>query len=402
VPFDEYCTVVPHPKDCREFKERISDFLTAPLDIQIKLWECALSNGSLGSSGAIIEDKTELITEEDSETVLLFRIHHVLCDGVSLSTVVSDASEESANLNDMIFNAIRKKNRLLKHAGIASRLSSFIRYYFCGSIYALSKQFWNMTVSTNPFEIFSVSSTVGKKKRSVAWKYLATVQEAKATLKAISSLTKHATLNDLFVSLLSSALEKQYSELSDYYSISYKIQPSVNIVCPVHLDGGVLPDNGIGNSIGAFVTTAPFNPANPFSPISRLRKVSQNLHNVKQTPAAKISWLISAFISTFTPESFAKYAIVQANCNAAATISNVHGFPKKIHWMSRPVEILCAFLPLPPGIPIGIVVTSYDGNIIMSIDADEGVVPNADKFLDYMIGEYAELKKESELSTYIR
>lgn len=396
-PFGDYCKVLPHPYDSEEFKARVSNFLTSPMDIKTKLWECTMSTGDIGSSGAIITDKPRENSYNESETIFLFRNHHVLCDGVSLSTVVSDASDEREELNDALQSALDKQTSLMKRAGLISRLLTWLMYYIVGSIYALSVQFWNMITSSNPFDIFAIGSRMQERKRSVAWRYLASVQEAKSTLKANSRLPKHATLNDLFVSILSRALEKQYQVLQNSSSPK-QTQPTVNIVCPVHLSGGVGPPGRcIGNSIGAFVTTVPFRPNNPFSSTSRLCRVSQNLNKVKHTPAAKISWAVSSFISTFAPESVAKFALVYANCHAVAAISNVHGFPKKIHWMGRPVEILCAFLPLPSGIPIGIVVTSYNGKIIISLDADEGIVPDADKFLDFMIEEYQALKTESDL-----
>ena len=57
--------------------------------------------------------------------------------------------------------------------------------------------------------------------------------------------------------------------------------------------------------------------------------------------------------------------------------------------------MICAFLPLPTGIPIGIVVTSYTGRIIMSVDADANVVPDADQFLQWMVEEYETIKSEA-------
>ena len=394
-PFGDYCKELSHPKDSKEFKARVSNFLTSTMDIKTKLWECTMSTGDIGSSGAIIEVQHCAEKNEESETVFLFRNHHVLCDGVSLSTVVSDASDEREELIDALQRAMDKKKSLIKSKGFISRFLTWTMYFIVGSIYALSVQFWNMITSSNPFDIFKTSSRTLEKKRSVAWKYLASVQEAKSTLKANCRLPKRVTLNDLFVSLLSKALEKQYQILQDS-SIPTKTQPTVNIVCPVYLKGGAsLTSRCIGNSIGAFVTTVPFCPNKTSSSTSRLYSVSKNLNKVKHTPAAKISQAVSSFISTFAPESIAKLALVYANCHAVAAISNVHGFQKKIHWMGRPIEILCAFLPLPPGIPIGIVVTSYDGKIIMSLDADESIVPDADAFLDCMIEEYEALKSET-------
>ena len=60
----------------------------------------------------------------------------------------------------------------------------------------------------------------------------------------------------------------------------------------------------------------------------------------------------------------------------------------------NPVEMICAFLPCPKTIPIGVVVTSYNHMIIMSVNADADVVPDADAFLNWMVQEYETIKRE--------
>ena len=209
-------------------------------------------------------------------------------------------------------------------------------------------------------------------------------------------------MNDLFVALLSSALERQYEDLkakSDAPKASAKCPTSVNIVVPVHLTGSILPGESIGNRIGAFVTSVPFNDAlhqkSHNNSLSRLRKISQNLRRMKRTPAPLISWFLTSLISKLGLEWIAKDAIVRMNCHAVAIISNVHGFPFEIHWKGWPIKMLCAFFPLPPNIPIGILVTSYDGKIILSCEStDERVVPDTDRFLDYMLEEYEAIKTQ--------
>ena len=91
----------------------------------------------------------------------------------------------------------------------------------------------------------------------------------------------------------------------------------------------------------------------------------------------------------------AQDSIVRANCHAVAVLSNVHGYPFEIHWRGMPVKNLCPFLPLPPKVPVGVLVTSYDGKIILSVEsADERVVPDTEVFLNYMLEEYEAIKYE--------
>eukprot|EP00970_Alexandrium_tamarense_P020875 scaffold15803_cov179-Alexandrium_tamarense.AAC.1 len=398
-PFDEYVEELPHPQHPDEFKSRISNFLSSPIDVNNQLWEATLSTGPLYSSGAISRSNYVVDQDYESETVALFRSHHVLCDGVSLSAVIADVSDEGEKLNQMILDAVGKHKLHAKKIGFFHSATSLVIgvlvYWVFGSIVALSAQFLNMMVSSNPFDEFAVveSHENDTNPRSVAWKKLTTVQEAKSVVRSLSIYVK---LNDLFVTLLGRALERQYSELKANGGDDVKCPSTINIVVPVHLTGGViLPHQSIGNKIGAFVAPIPFNPNEEKDSISSLRQITTILHKIKMTPAPQISWLVTALISTCAPKSVAKYAMVRANCHAAAVISNVRAFPFKIHWMERPVEMICAFLPLPPGIPIGLIVTSYDGEIIFSIDADKRIVPDADTFLQYMADEYEVLKHEA-------
>ena len=332
----------------------------------------------------------------NSETLALFRNHHCLCDGVSLSAAVADLSNESKELRDKILlNVEMYKQRILRTSFVQRALSFIVgslTYYIFGSIVALTLQAWNMVVSSNPFEKFMKKGSSSE--RSVSWKYLASVEDAKRVTKSIK---KGAKLNDLFVACLTSAIERQYDSISKSNNISTKSKDptSVNLIVTTHLKGGIiLPSESIGNKIGAFAVTTPFK-SKAGSSIKRLRTISKALQLMKRTPAPQISYFVTSFISNYLPQCVAQYALVKANCHAVATISNVHGFPETIHWAGNPVEMICAFLPLPAGIPIGIVVTSYNGRIIMSVDADANVVPDADQFLQWMVEEYETIKSEA-------
>ena len=64
------------------------------------------------------------------------------------------------------------------------------------------------------------------------------------------------------------------------------------------------------------------------------------------------------------------------NANSVEVISNVKGSPFCVDWMRRKVILLCAFLPLPPGITIGVMIHNYDGNTSFSVNARKRAVPD--------------------------
>jgi hypothetical protein len=57
----------------------------------------------------------------------------------------------------------------------------------------------------------------------------------------------------------------------------------------------------------------------------------------------------------------------------------------------RRVESMFGFVPLPPGIPVGVVVSSYAGEMSVTVTAEPWAVPDADRFISWMLEEYLSL-----------
>eukprot|EP00816_Leptocylindrus_hargravesii_P012561 CAMPEP_0196816426 /NCGR_PEP_ID=MMETSP1362-20130617/55281_1 /TAXON_ID=163516 /ORGANISM="Leptocylindrus danicus, Strain CCMP1856" /LENGTH=609 /DNA_ID=CAMNT_0042193761 /DNA_START=53 /DNA_END=1882 /DNA_ORIENTATION=- len=420
IDFDDYVMLSPHSSTYRvDLQKRIEGMLTTKLDVTEKLWEVRLSKGELGSSGAISKEKAKKLREikptYTEETLCLFRVHHVLADGVSMSVALGDASDEANELNDKILQKINERSEKIKHQSflqiIIAAFQTYILFFMLGSIKALAHQFWRMWTSSNPFDEILSNSSIPAGRRSTTWGDAASVDEVKQIAKL---LAPQATVNDVFVSCVTAAIERQLIEHKQLAATKLKrndesklndrnnnitIPSHINVVIPVHLNGGILPPGqSLGNKIGGFVSQVPAKmPFSNATSAARLRQVSASLRSGKSTPAPLISWMMAKFCSDYLPETVAQTAILKGNAKAVAVISNVRGFPFQVHWMGRPVEFLCAFLPLPPGIPIGVVVQSYAGELSFSIDADMRAVPDADSFAGWMMEEYDRLRTEAGL-----
>ena len=67
------------------------------------------------------------------------------------------------------------------------------------------------------------------------------------------------------------------------------------------------------------------------------------------------------------------------------------------------MESIDGFVPLAPGIPIGVIVGSYNGTVQLTVTAQPWAVPDADRFLTWIMEEYLDLvqaaatKKEEEV-----
>ena len=102
-------------------------------------------------------------------------------------------------------------------------------------------------------------------------------------------------------------------------------------------------------------------------------------------------------ISKFLPENVAVRIFKASSANAAVAITNSRGFQEKVHIGGRRVESIAGFLPLPSGLPVGVVIGSYGGEIHLSVNAETWAVPDSDKFLGWVLDEYKIIRKEASI-----
>ena len=172
---------------------------------------------------------------------------------------------------------------------------------------------------------------------------------------------------------------------------------------PVHLKGGiVLPGESLGNNLGAIVARLPTsvddnntNYTTPQNhPVLLLQSVSNELSYLKKLPFALYSHIGAkslSYLANIIPLSWASRLYNNSNVNSVAVISNNRSTPLPLHLNGRQVESFYGFVPLPPGIPIGLVVLSYNGTINCTVTAQKWAVPDADQFLIWFLEEYKEL-----------
>ena len=166
------------------------------------------------------------------------------------------------------------------------------------------------------------------------------------------------------------------------------------VLIPVHLFGGILlPGQSIGNRIGGFCAELDLSSA---SAPSRCSSVSSSLSIAKDTPIALLSYSLGQLLGLgFVPSLVCRLALRSGTRGASFAVSNVRGPPGPLHYGGRKVETVAGFLPPPPGCPIGVVVQSYDGRISITCNADARAVPDADKFLGFVLDEFYNIAKEA-------
>lgn len=440
-----------------ELKDRVNDAsLYEPLDLNTRLWEAwTATGGTLGQSGAIPTDATTAKSttkneEKEVESLLLFRAHHCLGDGVSLGALFADLMDEGPEMQAKIQAQIKIYKKKKKGTPWWKKLLFILYYWIWGTMRALMYQTYLFASSwydqyehDDPWIILKtfydekrnaliVDKQLSVPPRSLAWEIIAPVDEVKKVADFYSRLNRKEngkkskiTINDVFCSCASAAVVKQ---LAYHRAVNPKLSnqklslPSINLIIPVHLQGGILlPGQGMGNKIGAMVSRIPGDrvkkknlDTNDRSVLAqeRLIQVHSVLNARKQTPVAVLSYLMAGLMGYLSPSSsndastnnptgysvgsssssWTPWLFRKAHANASLVVTNVRGPQNIMHMEGRPVRAILGFLPLPAGVPVGLVVNSYDNKMSLTVTAEEYAVPDADQFLRWVKEEYDLLK----------
>lgn len=396
-----------------DLRHRIQTCLTHPLNVQDALWQVQISNGTLGSSGAIPGNKATLLQQEFpyfKESILLFRGHHALADGVSLTAAFGDLTDQAQELRHAVHVEVQKRMGVSKT--FLQKLKLYCKrlwWFFAGSMQAMLHHLHLLLFTPrNPFfQLQSLLQTTQNSGRTVSWCDAAPLQQVKQVAK---SMGEKVTVNDVVVSCVTYAVARQLQEhreklqkaststqTTQSLKTIQRTHDTINVVIPVHLGGGVLlPGQSVGNNIGAFCAQVPGEQR--MGAEVRLERVHESLFKVKSTPAPLLSYMV-ARATSILPFSLKQRLFTWSQAHACVAVTNNKGSPRELSLNGQSIVSMAGFLPLPPGIPIGVSVTSYNGEVSLSVTAEPWAVPNSDQFLKWMLEEYQRLLKISRAET---
>jgi len=387
-----------------DVKHRIQHLQMTPWDYTERLWRIWIAPwGALGASGVV----PRAPDSAKGESLLFFQAHHVLGDGASLSAAFMDVVDEAEEFRGEVLRIWNKRKGLVK--SFWQRVKRYLQvalWFFLGLLQTMVHQgmlsfhsWWD----DNPWEAVKERALVESndaERRTVSWSEVAPLEQSKWIAQQLDGPKSKITVNDIFCACASAALGRQLEEHRkrlELRDITLSEQSRLHIGLPVHLKGGfVLPGESVGNNIGAFVVRLPSE--SDGSAEERLREVHKELANIKKTPAALISHMLARLLSQSSmilPSSWIASVFNRSTAGAIAVVSNNRGPSKQMHIGGRRVESLYGFVPMPPGVPIGLVVMSYAGNISLTMSAESWAVPDTDQFLIWMMDEYKRLLNEA-------
>jgi len=361
---------LPPPGDEAALKSLVNELMGKPLDLSRPPWQFYL------------------VEKYGEGSVIIPRLHHTIADGLSLVKVFTSLGDDGLELpvNDPAMQNHRNGNsRLgkllappLKLTGKALSITeSVLRQGLevvdhpdhlkdlsreaAGNAMALSKY---LVGDSDPKTVLRGACGVAKQG---TWSVPIPLEQIKALGKTLKG-----TVNDVMLAVITGGLRRYleaHGETLDFLDI--------RAVVPVSLRNG----NGyedLGNQLGMVLMPLPVGLRDPFQ---RYQAVKRRMDALKQSLEPDLIFgLLStpAFKSKRLDNTVAGFFAGKASL----LVTNVPGPQQEISIAGKTIRHIIFWVPQPAGWGLGISILSYNGEIILGVAADAGLIPDPEQIVD--------------------
>jgi WS/DGAT/MGAT family acyltransferase len=200
---------------------------------------------------------------------------------------------------------------------------------------------------------------------------------ALAEVKTVASLVR-GTVNDVMLATIAGALRR-------YLRRGNGVVDGLTLHAGLSVSGrasGAEP--GLGNQVGALLVPLPVGLADL---IERLAEVKQRMDELKGSPDASLVAGLLAALGEAPPDL--QEIIVERYCSQdTAMIANVPGPSERICLAGAPLEALLFWIPAFGRVGLCLSISSYAGQVRLSVATDQGLIPDPEVILS---GFHAEL-----------
>ena len=356
---------LPDPGDEAIFAAYISSQIPLALDPAHPMWQVHFIDG-YGTGSA-----------------LLFRMHHSISDGITLTRVLLSltttgtqhagfaepqpargALEQVTGLTlgiaDQGLRTVRKPTRLIGAANATLRGTRRLVHL--------------AMIPRKPRS--ALAGEVGAAKQ-VRW----TEQWPLPDIKRISR-GAGVTVNDVLLSVLADALGRYLREEGTPLD-------SVRVMVPVNLrplDEPLTTD--LGNVFGEYVVTLP---TGEMTPADRLQRMHSIIEELKGSPEAFVAYLTLIAIG-WMPDPVEDLSTRLFSGKVVATVSNVPGPKEQVHLAGTPVSGIIGWVPGAADVGLGVSMFSYTDRVLMGLIADARLIPDLDRLAAHLVAGLDDLR----------
>jgi diacylglycerol O-acyltransferase / wax synthase len=345
--------------------------------------------------------KVTLVDNHPAGSVLIVRVHHCIADGISLMQVLLrmtlTESEEAVNRA-----AMESSN-----PGAAPATSALPIPQSAGQIYDrgdvsltlsqtdpgdLAPKPIQKAANRNPSitEIIAAIARIifrppdpptifkgqlGRTKKAV-WSEPYDIRE----IKEIAQM-KQATINDVLMAISSGAILR-YMQLHNDYR-----KRNIRAFILVNLRGREL-DNELGNKFGLVFLKLPLDRG---LPQERLDAIKRGMDSLKASAEYAATYIILNILGQL-PGWIEHLATRILDTKGTVVSTNVPGPRHPIYLAGAAISSIKAWVPQSGRIGVGLSFVSYNNQLVVGLNADAGLIPDPEKYLDLFYEEYKSLQ----------
>jgi len=361
---------LPAPADLGALRDVVSDLMSMPLDFSKPLWQCHYIEG-FGPGSAI-----------------LLRFHHCIGDGVALVHVILSLTDTAADapwpkrtklmahekhVGERIVSLIdgarsavestvrttRKVTGALLHEGVEALLHpSHVLDMAQTTTEAAAILVKLLLKSADPATLFKGHLGVAKR---AAWSRPIRLDEVKAVGKTVGG-----TVNDVLLTAVSGALRRYLLQRGDRVN-----GVEINAMVPVNLRPLSEADQ-LGNRFGLIYLALPVGTDDH---AERLRLVKARMDEIKSSPQPFVTFQILNALG-LAPVEVADLAVKMFGTKASAVMTNVIGPKQPLYFAGERIRTWLGWVPQSGRLGLGVSIFSYDGQVVVGVASDKGLVPD--------------------------
>ena len=369
---------LPEPGGKAELEQLVSDLMSTPLDYSKPLWQI------------------HIIENYKDGFVLINRLHHCIADGIALMRVLLSLTDESPDAVWLEEETVEPRRRgilrrtmgpavgLAKTTGRISgtfllESAKTIRHpgrIVDATMYGIrfTGRLGKVTLRwPDPPTLFKGDLTVRKR---AAWSEPISL----ADVKAIGKVTG-GTVNDVMAAAVTGALRRymegrgvQTADLNFRALLPFNLRP---LDQPLEL----------GNQFGLVFLSLPIGTVDQ---LERLQIIKQRMDELKDSPEAAVAVTLLA-TAGMLPKDIETQVFKLFHAKATAVLTNVPGPQKTLYMAGGRLRGMMGWVPQAGNVALGLSVMSYDGEVLVGVNTDAGLVPDPATIIDHFYTEFDQL-----------
>jgi diacylglycerol O-acyltransferase len=357
----------PDPGDKGALEALVSDLMSTPLDFSKPLWQVHLVDYGAGS-------------------VVVARIHHCVADGIALIQVLLSLTDPAAEPPPRDHAAGREEEAERPQAPIAATIGRLAgaglgllrdpsRALGAGVMATAAAGTLAQITLLPPDPKTPLKGPLGITKRA-AWSEPISLREVKA-----AGAPDGATINDVLVAATAGALRRYLIERGqDVRELEIRVAVPVNMRPPERA-------GDLGNQFGLVFLSLPIGIEDARQRLAEVKRRMDDL-KVSLQPAVAMGMLS---VIGYAPAGVMPLAGQFFGSKASAVLTNVPGPREQLYLAGKPVKRAMFWVPQSGRLGLGISILSYNGEVLVGVAADAGLVPDPDRIVSEFHADLAEL-----------